>query len=735
MTCPTQPAGVSLTPDIARAAVGFLVWICCGVQVAAAGEVEDALAAWRAIFPGKSYVCWQKSPWDNLLPIQLPPPAPVECTGLAAAVGRNEYESCSFVVTSLSAAPLDVGVTVTGSAVSVVLRQAMWVKSYDGADVDDALPLLEGSLTIPSGESREVWLTIHSQGLAAGRYETAIEVVPDGAPPTVIPLRALVYPVTLPDDKPLYTYYWDELVPAWITPDLTSAIVADLRQHYVNVAISHPWPTRMQFDAAGDLVTDYTDLDEMLEAYGVLNPKKVLFFWAATGWMEPQPGFFTAAWKAMFRTWLTDLMQHLASRGWGYDRVVMYPYDERLGLNVSDMLQLIKETDPLIQTYVNTAGAYTYEVEAAAPYVDIWCPYLYDYLNWPPYDQNPEVVVLADQLLRKQDEFFWTYANPLGSAGSYPKAAPPHRDYRVPVWRAWDLGMRGFGYWVYSYKTHWDSQGHVDGPGWAVVYYSDAADAPAGISTNELVVTGKRWEATREGVEDYVYLSMLRETIREAEQRGGLGQALDDARAALTDVPAAVLADTGNDALADEGKEVVLKATAILRGTVPFTDNLLLNGDMEIGGGPATTPAYWDDGNDGIVGVTNDTPDASSQSMVVRNDGAANYEGLVRQDCSVPPGAIEWRLSFSYKGDAPRWHVFDEWWGSLGADHPSDYVPGRDHAVWTDYTTDWKANTPGSTWLRVLLYDIPPGTEPVLFDNVSLVVRFPSPEPSLLVIE
>ena len=88
-------------------------------------------------------------------------------------------------------------------------------------------------------------------------------------------------------------------------------------------------------------------------------------------------------------------MQHLDDMGWGYDRVVMYPYDERLGLQVSDMLRLIKETDPLIQTYVNTSGAYTYEVEAAAPYVDIWSPFLWDYLNWPPYHLNPDVVALA----------------------------------------------------------------------------------------------------------------------------------------------------------------------------------------------------------------------------------------------------------------------------------------------------------------------------------------------------
>ena len=34
--------------------------------------------------------------------------------------------------------------------------------------------------------------------------------------------------------------------------------------------------------------------------------------------------------------------------------------------------------------------------------------------------------------------------------------------------------------------------------------------------------------------------------------------------------------------------------------------------------------------------------------------------------------------------------------------------------------------TPASTMMRLILYDIPANAEPVLFDNVSLLIRFPS---------
>lgn len=162
---------------------------------------------------------------------------------------------------------------------------------------------------------------------------------------------------------------------------------------------------------------------------------------------------------------------------------------------------------------------------------------------------------------------------------------------------------------------------------------------------------------------------------------------------------------------------------------------VLSNGDIELGGSPTTPPTDWNDGNDGVVGVTNDTPDCSSQSLLVFNDGTGAYEGLARQDQVVPPGATHWKLSFSYKGDNPRWHLFDEWHASLGAGHPSDDVPGaRQHNVWTDFSTEWQPNTVESGMMRLNLYDIANNAEPAWFDNVSLLLWYPPPQGSVVLI-
>ena len=161
---------------------------------------------------------------------------------------------------------------------------------------------------------------------------------------------------------------------------------------------------------------------------------------------------------------------------------------------------------------------------------------------------------------------------------------------------------------------------------------------------------------------------------------------------------------------------------------------VLTNGNFEVGGGPTTPPTYWNNFIDGVVGVTTDTPDCSGQSMVVLNDGAGRYEGSAGQYPAFRPGATEWKLSFFYKGDDPRWATWDQWGASLGADHPSNYVPGRDHNVWTYYSTGWKPNAVTSGAIKLMLYDIPANAEPTLFDKVSLLVWYPPPRGSVIAI-
>ncbi len=527
-------------------------------------SVRTVQSQWENAFPGRSYICWQKSPWDNTLKqVQWPPDRVKECSGIGAAMGKSEYESASFVVTNFSGKDMAFDVRAVSPSIGVTLREAVWVDAYSGNKVNDALPLLDGKLSIPSGESREVWITLRTQDQAPGVYKGRIEVQPDGGAVQSIPVSVKVYPVTLPDPLPLHVYYWDFIVPTWSGPELTKAWADDLKAHYVNTGIAHPYiMPKLATDANGKLQPlDFELLDKTLDVYDGMNVKMVVFHWVAQGYLEniENPKFMTPEWKEVFADWLTQWVAHLKQRGYGYDRFAVYPYDEILTAKVYNMARLIKRIDPNIKFFVNCPGFKTEEPTAIAPYVDIYCPMLYSHLGWANFEETWAARELAAKTLNKNREFFWTYAN---NPDWQPEESSPYSFYRLAAWRAWNEGMGGFGYWIYSYSGRWNSY-KVDAiePNFPVVYDSSLPDAPQGMTRKERVVTGKRWEATREGVEDIAYLEMLRRAV---ESPGASSSAERSGRELLEKLPAKLIARPDDSGPVDAAKEAVLRALSKL---------------------------------------------------------------------------------------------------------------------------------------------------------------------------
>ena len=678
-----------------------------------AAETREVIDQWRALFPDQPYVCWQKeSPWDGLDRLQSPPAGVKALQTISVDMGRNEYESTSFVLTSLADGPTEFAVTCDPVGVAATLRKAVWVTVDDGLQVNDALSLIDNDrVVIPAGESLEVWVTLHGNNAAAGAYGESVNISLKGRAPRAVDIAVTVHDVSLPDPLPLAVMYFDEIVATWtnVSSAFVEASMKDMKNHYVNHAFVHPDPLpRMAVDTNGQLVTAYDVFDRALDGYNTLAPMRYIFFWASESMLEPagewhrhhpesrgRPEYMTPEWKRLFRHWLTGWVAHMKSRGIGYDGFIMHPYDERGGPEVQAMVKQIKEVDPNILVLFNGAlGRTAEEIEKhIAPYVDVWVPHLYHYLDvggvngcisqvvplkpdtaytvsfygknggcsiywdlmidsptspsrhatmldasgwrkdtfsfttasdttratirffptlgnktmliddvvlqsdsgsnlvvngdmeaeawsdsWPtmsatvvanttdphsgrrcaevrniPRPPGPEKAV-AKKLLGMEKDFFWTYANPTGIG---PTKASPYRAYRLPVWRAWKEGMNGFSNWCYK-GGRWNSAGK--GANWGMIYRSDAADCPAEVSRKELVVPGKRWEASREGVEDYAYLYLLKQAIR----AGSPGNDAEKARALLAYWTEEVLEKEDDPRLADKAKKQILEVLVTL---------------------------------------------------------------------------------------------------------------------------------------------------------------------------
>lgn len=85
--------------------------------------------------------------------------------------------------------------------------------------------------------------------------------------------------------------------------------------------------------------------------------------------------------------------------------------------------------------------------------------------------------------------------------------------------------------------------------------------APEGVSRSESIIPSKRWEAWREGVEDYTYLYMLQELI----DTSPWSAKIDETQKILDDAVDKVLSDPENTALADVQREKILRTIVTLR--------------------------------------------------------------------------------------------------------------------------------------------------------------------------
>ena len=100
-----------------------------------------------------------------------------------------------------------------------------------------------------------------------------------------------------------------------------------------------------------------------------------------------------------------------------------------------------------------------------------------------------------------------------------------------------------------------------DGPSLYSAVYT-LTGAPKDVSRAEKIIPSKRWEAWREGVEDYTYLFMLRERIQAHRGEAGARTRAATAQRALDSAVANVLADANDPLRAETQREHVLRALA-----------------------------------------------------------------------------------------------------------------------------------------------------------------------------
>jgi len=382
----------------------------------------------------------------------------------------------------------------------------------------DALPLLgqARTLIIPPWDVRQLWLDIDATALEPGNWQTILHFKTLEVESNEISslLSVTVWPANLSIPQPLKLCHWGYVYSS-ILKDQPHAAFLDQVSHGTNVFVAtNKYAPRADFDENGVLIgeIDFSEHDPYVRQH--TGQGMILFFNYQVSLKVPAERFSTV-WIKAYKKWLTMWIAHLKQMGIDYNKFALYPIDEpglHEGLvdNFIAFSKPVREIDPKVQIYTDPVSRATMnDLKKMAPYVDIWCPNRNGYLLKEGLDK------LA--YLKSTGKTVWTY-----ECEANAKHQSPLGYYRGQAWLAWHHGLTGIGFWSYCtsrYDPWYVPQGGAD---YLLIYQGEG------------VVTSKRWEAIRDGIEDYNLLIQIGDRIDKLKSEKRLNEKLKSAEKLLS---------------------------------------------------------------------------------------------------------------------------------------------------------------------------------------------------------
>ncbi len=456
---------------------------------------------------------------------------------------RNEHVSAQCVIT----ANQDIGrVTVLVSPLVHVKRSVSLPRDAIGWNFVGSIPIADNTpkfrktdlirpaparfpdylaedkeVYIKKGNYRAVYLTVRiPRNAQAGDYEGAVTIKTERGDKS-LPLHLTVYPLTLPDERHL-------MVTEWYTTnsfnkfhgidtsdsrrfyEMLKVYAENMAEHRQNVfRVSLDLITRKQ-EADGRLKFDFSRFDKWADVFwntermDLLETGFVARF-GEGGWSsreivlrdfrvqkESTNQVITIPGKEFLPQFLPALENHLREKGW-LEKTVFHIADEPSNHNVMSW----REASEYIHRYAPALRRIdAIETTHCFDRLEIWVPKL-DYLaTW--YD--------AYRRAQSQGYELWFYTVGIFQKGSYPNKTVdvPLIESRILHWLNYRFGLKGYLHWGFNHWTDdpFAAPGRHRGDGWHVYPKKNG------------LINSLRWEQMRNGIQDYEYLWMLENKIR-----------------------------------------------------------------------------------------------------------------------------------------------------------------------------------------------------------------------------
>ena len=390
-------------------------------------------------------------------------------------------------------------------------------------------PMLEDtSIALEPGKNQPIWITVYiPKGTKPGEYTSAVEVTADGATASV-PVTVSVHSFTLPDERTLYITNWFSIgniakahgvepytEPFWKHLEIWARVMADHRQNTVITPIIDL--IKGKDDGKGNLTFDFSRFDRWVELFkdaGVIGTIEGAHLGGRGNWQakdfdayypaitmpdgsrrkNPSVTVTSDEYKFFLSQFLPALQKHLADKGW-LDHYIQHIADEPIQINADNYKKVagyIRQYAPKIKIIdacmcSQLAGA-----------IDIWVPQPQHFVSDMDFFNSR----------RKAGDQVWFYTC-LSPKGEYMNRFIdyPLIDVRLLHWANFKYDLPGYLHWGMNY---WHADPFKDlEPNWGGNTFLPPGDS-------HIVYPGKfgplssiRFEAMRDGIEDYEMLKLL----------------------------------------------------------------------------------------------------------------------------------------------------------------------------------------------------------------------------------
>ncbi len=485
---------------------------------------------WRA--QGKPELrVWDKHRWEPLAPSEEPaadaPEAAVE-----VAMMNNEYRADVFNITNASDRDQRLRLRITGLPGGdnpdwISVHQVEHVGTRWFTSVAAALPEAEMSgdawtIDVPRGMTRQVWIAVNRPEIDAGLHEGVVELRSATGFAATVPLRLRIYPLRFPDQTTLLVGGWtytDADSTYGVTPENREALIRHLQEHYVNA----PWATGSSiksghFDDEGNVI-EPPDTDRFDAWVARWPDAKMYMVFAAVGDSFDGAQMGTQVFANKVGGWARFWADHMVELGLRPEQLGVLLVDEPHGRDQYDIItawaRAIDAAAPGIVTWEDPQPPNADDsLLAMFESVDAICPHR------PPFMTRGEWYTDLIEQMREQGKQIWLY-----SAAGPARTFDPFSYYLLQEWHVFGIGGVGSNFWAFGDNGRVSCWNEYPAPGngpYCPTYIDDTSITPA-----------KYMEAIREGIEDFEYLTMLRDRIEELAANGVAAERLAPARELL----------------------------------------------------------------------------------------------------------------------------------------------------------------------------------------------------------